>query len=88
MGSEIGKTGGSHSEQKQCVIGRVELRYLSGYYCSFVPNYSGVCRRLLTELTKKGVPDPVQWTEPRQQAFTQVKVATCGGPHLHSFELH
>ncbi|KAL0190638.1 hypothetical protein M9458_013336, partial [Cirrhinus mrigala] len=56
---------------------------LAGYYRRFVPNYSDLTSPL-TDLTKKEAPDPVQWTELCQQAFTQVKAALCGGPLLHS----
>uniref|UniRef100_A0A8C2BR64 Gypsy retrotransposon integrase-like protein 1 n=1 Tax=Cyprinus carpio TaxID=7962 RepID=A0A8C2BR64_CYPCA len=56
---------------------------LAGYYRRFIPNYSDLTSPL-TDLTKKEVPDTVQWTEPCQQAFTQVKAALCGGPLLHS----
>ncbi len=56
---------------------------LVGYYRRFIPNYSDFTSPL-TNLTKKEVPDPVQWTERCQQAFFQVKAALCGGPLLHS----
>ncbi len=56
---------------------------LAGYYRRFVPNYSDLTSPL-TDLTKKEAPDPVQWTELCQQAFTQVKATLCGGPLLHS----
>ncbi len=56
---------------------------LAGYYRRFIPNYSDLTSPL-TDLTKKEFPDPVQWTELCQQAFTQVKTALCGGPLLHS----
>ncbi|XP_056585423.1 uncharacterized protein LOC130406867 [Triplophysa dalaica] len=56
---------------------------LAGYYRRFVPNYSDLTSPL-TDLTKKGAPDTVQWTEQCQQGFTKVKAALCGGPLLHS----
>ncbi|XP_039532215.1 uncharacterized protein LOC120482205 [Pimephales promelas] len=56
---------------------------LAGYYRRFVPNYSDLASPL-TDLTKKGAPDTVQWTEQCQQAFTQIKAALCGGPLLHA----
>ncbi len=56
---------------------------LAGYYRRFIPNFSDLTSPL-TDLTKKEAPDPVQWTEPCQQALTQVKAALCGGPLLHS----
>ncbi len=55
---------------------------LAGYYRRFIPDYSELTS-LLTDLTKKEVPDTVPWTERCQQVFTQVKVALCGGPLLH-----
>ncbi|KAL0172566.1 hypothetical protein M9458_032877, partial [Cirrhinus mrigala] len=59
---------------------------LAGYYRRFILNYSDLTSSL-TDLTKKEAPDPVQWTELCQQAFTHVKAALCGGPLLHSPEL-
>ncbi len=56
---------------------------LAGYYRRFIPHYSELTSPL-TDLTKKEVPDTVQWTERCQQAFTQVKAALCSGPLLHS----
>ncbi|XP_036417924.1 uncharacterized protein LOC118801669 [Colossoma macropomum] len=56
---------------------------LAGYYHRFIPNYVDVTSPL-TNLTKKGAPDPVQWMEQCQQAVTRVKAALCGGPLLHS----
>lgn len=69
-----------HPKTKKEVI---LLLGLAGYYRHFVPNYSDVTSPL-TDLTKKGAPDPVQWTEQCQQAFTQIKAELCGGPLLHS----
>ncbi len=56
---------------------------LAGYYRRFIPNYSELTS-LLTDLTKKEAPDPVQWTELCQQAVSKIKAALCGGPLLHS----
>jgi len=49
----------------------------------FIPNYSELTS-LLTDLTKKEAPDPVQWTELCQYALTRVKAALCGEPLLHT----
>ncbi|KAI2658614.1 putative mitochondrial protein [Labeo rohita] len=49
---------------------------LARYYSRFVPNYSDLTSPL-TDLTKKEVPDPVQWTELCQQVFNLVKAALC-----------
>ncbi|XP_057183820.1 uncharacterized protein LOC130550384, partial [Triplophysa rosa] len=43
---------------------------LAGYYRRFAPKYSELTNPL-TDLTKKEAPDPFQWTERCQQAFTQ-----------------
>lgn len=53
------------------------------------PNYSDITSPL-TDLTKKGVLHLVQWNEPCEQAFWQVKVVLCVGPLMHSpdFFLH
>ncbi|KAI7813488.1 hypothetical protein IRJ41_018565 [Triplophysa rosa] len=90
---------GLTANPKKCAIGRVEVKYLgfhlghgqevrqflglAGYYRRFVPKYSELTNPL-TDLTKKEVPDAVQWTEQCQQAFTKLKAALCGGPLLHS----
>ncbi|KAI2644928.1 Retrovirus-related Pol polyprotein from transposon 17.6 [Labeo rohita] len=50
---------------------------LAGYYRRFVPNYSDLTSPL-TDLTKKEAPDPVQWTELCQQAFTQTDASDRG----------
>ncbi|KAI7808673.1 hypothetical protein IRJ41_011194 [Triplophysa rosa] len=93
------RAAGLTANPKKCAVGRVEVRYLgfhlghgqevrqflglAGYYRRFVPNYSDLTSPL-TDLTKKEAPDPVQWSEKCQQAFSQVKAALCGGPLLHS----
>uniref|UniRef100_A0A8C1RIN6 Gypsy retrotransposon integrase-like protein 1 n=1 Tax=Cyprinus carpio TaxID=7962 RepID=A0A8C1RIN6_CYPCA len=56
---------------------------LAGYYRRFIPRYSDLTSPL-SDLTKKEVPDTLQWMEQCQQAFTRVKAALCGGPLLHS----
>lgn len=43
---------------------------LAGFYRKFIPNFS-VIAILLTNLTKKGQPNKVKWTESTQQAFDQ-----------------
>ena len=50
---------------------------LAGYYRRFMPVFVELTSPL-TDLTRKGASDPVQWTEPCQRAFERVKVALCG----------
>ncbi len=76
---QIDKTAASPKTKKEVR----QFLGLAGYYRRFIPNYSELTS-LLTDLTKKEAPDPVQWTELCQQAVTKVKAALCGGPLLHS----
>ncbi|XP_075070461.1 uncharacterized protein LOC142159459 [Mixophyes fleayi] len=46
----------------------------AGYYRKFVPNYSTLAK-LLTDLTKKKLPQVVNWTEESENAFTTLKSA-------------
>ena len=54
---------------------------LAGYYRRFIPAFSELTSPL-TDLTRKGASDPVQWTELCQRAFERVKEAFCGEPLL------
>ena len=54
---------------------------LAGYYRRFIPAFAELTSPL-TDLTRKGASDPVQWTEPCQRAFERVKEALCGEPLL------
>ncbi|KAG7485602.1 hypothetical protein JOB18_014053 [Solea senegalensis] len=56
---------------------------LAGYYRRFIPAFSELTSPL-TDLTRKGASDPVQWTEPCQLAFERVKQALCGEPLLYT----
>lgn len=56
----------------------------AGYFYRVVPNVLDI-NRLLTDLTVKEEPDLVQWKEPCEWAFCQVKqVVLFGGLLLHS----
>lgn len=48
---------------KTAVIAVPGADWLAAYYRRFVPDFSDV-NSPLSDLTKKGAPDPVQWTEP------------------------
>ena len=52
-----------------------------GYYCAFVPNFTGIAAPL-TDLTKKGTPDKLVWTEIQEQAFQTLKYHVCVQPVL------
>ena len=54
---------------------------LTGYYRKFVNNYSHVIAPL-TDLVKKGRPNKVEWMEPQQKAFNELKQALGNAPIL------
>lgn len=54
---------------------------LAGFYKKFIPNFS-VIAIPLTNLTKKGQPNKVKWTESTQQAFDTLKDLLCKRPIL------
>ena len=56
---------------------------LAGYYRRFIPNFAELTSPL-TDLTRKGASDPVQWTEQCQESLERVKQALCGEPLLHT----
>uniref|UniRef100_A0AAQ4PUN6 ribonuclease H n=1 Tax=Gasterosteus aculeatus aculeatus TaxID=481459 RepID=A0AAQ4PUN6_GASAC len=56
---------------------------LAGYYRRFIPGFAELTSPL-TDLTRKGASDPVQWTERCQWAVEGVKRALCGEPLLHT----
>ena len=56
---------------------------LAGYYRRFIPNFAQLTSPL-TDLTRKGASDPVQWTEQCQESLERVKQALCGEPLLHT----
>lgn len=60
--AEIPKT----KKQVQSFLG------LTGYYREFIPRYAEVAHPLV-ELTKKGAPNTVKWTEKEEAAFRQLK---------------
>ena len=54
---------------------------LTGYYRKFVNNYAHVTTPL-TDLVKKGCPNKVEWMEPQQKAFIELKQALGNAPIL------
>ena len=54
---------------------------LSGFYRRFVPNYAAIATPL-TELTKKGKPNQVEWSEAHMSAMSRLKTMLCSNPVL------
>ncbi len=54
---------------------------LTGYYRAFVPNFSEIVVSLV-DLTKKGKPNLLQWTEVHEEAFTALKQSLASTPIL------
>ena len=54
---------------------------LVGYYRAFVPNFAAIAAPL-TDLTKKGAPDTLIWTDVQEQAFQTLKRHICVQPVL------
>ncbi len=54
---------------------------LVGYYRAFVPNFAAIAVPL-TDLTKKGSPNVLVWTEAQDQAFRTLKQCVCRPPVL------
>ena len=55
---------------------------LTGYYTKFVPNYAEVTVPL-TDMTKKGKPEKLQWQEVHENAFRYLKSILEKPPVLH-----
>lgn len=54
---------------------------LAGFYRKFIPNFSEIAVPL-TDLTKKGQPNKVIWTESQEKAFTTLKEKLSSSPVL------
>ena len=54
---------------------------LTGYYRKFIENYVTIAAPL-TDLTKKRLPDKVQWTKECEEAFMMLKHILCSSPVL------
>ena len=55
---------------------------LTGFYRDFIPNLSAVAVPL-TDLTKKGQPNKIEWEKPQERAYTSLKHAVTSRPVLH-----
>ncbi|KAI2647664.1 Retrovirus-related Pol polyprotein from transposon 17.6 [Labeo rohita] len=56
---------------------------LAGYYHCFIPNFSTLASPL-TDLTRKGQPEKVQWNAAREETFRRVKAALTSEPVLRA----
>ncbi|KAL1251468.1 hypothetical protein QQF64_019264 [Cirrhinus molitorella] len=56
---------------------------LAGYYRCFIPNFSSLASSL-TDLTRKGQPEKVVWTEENEEAFRRIKKALTSEPLLRA----
>jgi len=91
LGHKIGPMGLSPSDDLICKIKQAappttkkQLRSflgLVGYYRSFVPNFAAIAVPL-TDLTRKGAPNVLVWTDIHDQAFHTLKNAVCNPPVL------
>ncbi len=56
---------------------------LAGYYRCFIPNFSSLAASL-TDLTRKGQPEMVQWSSASEEAFQRIKEALTSEPVLRA----
>jgi len=54
---------------------------LAGYYRRFVPNYATIAAPL-TDLTRSGTPNEIQWGEAQERSFQTLKDKLCCEPVL------
>src|SRR5215469_13686589 len=59
---------------------------LTGYYREFIPNYAAVASPL-TDLTRKGEPNKIKWSENCEKAYQHLKMALLSGPILRLQDL-
>ena len=55
---------------------------LTGYYRKFIPNFASVAIPL-TDKTRKGEPNKIQWQQSQEQAFKTLKKRVTSAPILH-----
>ena len=56
---------------------------LTGYYRKFIPDYASIAAPI-TDLTRKGTPNRIIWTEECDAAFGKLKTLLCSSPVLKS----
>ncbi|KAI2647274.1 Retrovirus-related Pol polyprotein from transposon 17.6 [Labeo rohita] len=56
---------------------------LAGYYRCFIPNFSSIASPL-TDLTRKGQPEKIEWSPEAERAFQRVKKALTSEPVLRA----
>ena len=65
---------------------KTELRSflgLVGYYCKFIPDYSGQTASL-SNLLRKTMPDVIEWNDETNDAFDHLKQLLCSKPILQA----
>jgi len=62
-------------KQIRCFLG------LAGFYRKFIPNFSAIAAPL-SDLTKKGLPNRIQWGDIQENAFCTLKKLLCAQPIL------
>ena len=55
---------------------------LTGYYRNYIPNYSAIASPL-TDHTRKGLPNKIEWSEPQKKAYCKLKSSRTKCPILH-----
>ena len=55
---------------------------LVGYYRKFIPNFAAIAAPL-TDLTRKGTPNQLQWQEPQELAFKSLKAHIANPPDFN-----
>lgn len=91
LGHKVGQEGVSPSDnliakikQASSPTTKKQLRSflgLVGYYRAFVPNFAAIAVPL-TDLTKKGSPNILVWTDVHEHAFQSLKQCVCKSPVL------
>nr|XP_021325913.1 uncharacterized protein LOC110438340 [Danio rerio] len=67
-------------------VSKIQVRAflgLAGYYRCFIPNFSSLAAPL-TDLTRKGKPEKVNWTPAAEEAFRSIKTALTSEPVLRA----
>ena len=57
------------------------------YFRTYIKNYAELAHHI-TELTRKGSPNQIEWTAAHQQTFEAMKKSLCDATKLHTVEYH
>ena len=75
------ETGSSEAEEYPVPRTKKQVRGFTGYYRRFIKEYATIALPL-TDVTKKSLPDRVEWTPECEAAFVSLKRALCQAPVL------